>query len=128
MVRRRSPSILFLDEFDALAMRRETAEDPGARRVLSELLIQMSSVCLGDGITIIAATNRLLDLDPAIVRRFHKVIEVNLPTREERQQIIVHHLTPIDHQLSEEEIGYLGESTDGWSGALLYVIVCSTND
>jgi vacuolar protein sorting-associated protein 4B len=123
MVRRRSPSILFLDEFDALAMRRETAEDPGARRVLSELLIQMSSVCLGDGITIIAATNRLLDLDPAIVRRFHKVIEVNLPTREERQQIIVHHLTPIDHQLSEEEIGYLGESTDGWSGALLYVIV-----
>jgi len=83
----------------------------------------MSSVCLGDGITIIAATNRLLDLDPAIVRRFHKVIEVNLPTREERQQIIVHHLTPIDHQLSEEEIGYLGESTDGWSGALLYVIV-----
>ena len=123
MVRRRSPSILFLDEFDALAMRRETAEDPGARRVLSELLIQMSSVCLGDGITIIAASNRLLDLDPAIVRRFHKVIEVNLPTREERQQIIVHHLTPTDHQLSEEEIGYLGESTDGWSGTLLYVIV-----
>lgn len=123
MARKRAPSILFLDEFDALAMRRETAEDTGARRVLSELLIQMSSVCLGDGVTVIAATNRLQDLDPAIVRRFQKVIEVNLPSREERQQIILHHLAPIDHQLSEEEIGYLGETTDGWSGALLFVVV-----
>ena len=118
--RARAPSILFLDEFDALAMKRDSAEDVGARRVLSELLIQINSVCFDDGITVIAATNRLSDIDPAIVRRFQKVVEVGLPTREERQAILLRQLEPIDHQVSEEEILYLSEATEGWSGSLLY--------
>lgn len=119
--RARAPSILFLDEFDALAMKRDSSEDAGARRVLSELLIQINAVCFDDGITVIAATNRLSDIDPAIVRRFQKVVEVGLPTREERQSILLRQLEPIDHQVSEEEIRYLSEATEGWSGSLLYV-------
>ena len=61
--KQRAPSIIFLDEFDALALRRETTEDIGSRRVLSELLIQLSSIQSTDRVTVIAATNRISDLD-----------------------------------------------------------------
>ena len=116
-----SPSILFLDEFDALAMRRDTVEEPGMRRLLSELLIQINSISFQDRVTIVAATNRLKDLDSAIVRRFQKVIEVQVPTLEERKQMIKYHLHTITHSLSEDDFQYIGEMTEGWSGSLLFV-------
>lgn len=119
--KRRSPSILFLDEFDALAMKRESAEDVGARRVLSELLIQLTSIQASDRITIIASTNRVSDLDPAVVRRFQKMVEVPLPSMEERERIIQKGLCGITHQLSPEDFHFLSESTQGWSGSLLQV-------
>ena len=119
--KRRSPSILFLDEFDALAMKRESAEDVGARRVLSELLIQLTSIQASDRITIIASTNRISDLDPAVIRRFQKMVEVPLPSREERERIIQKGLYGITHQLSPEDFHYLSESTQEWSGSLIQV-------
>ena len=119
--KQRAPSIIFLDEFDALALRRETTEDIGSRRVLSELLIQLSSIQSTDRVTVVAATNRISDLDPAIIRRFQKTIEVPLPSLEEREQLIQKGLTGISNRLSNEEIHYLAESTPGWSGSLLSV-------
>ena len=104
-----------------MALRRETTEDIGSRRVLSELLIQLSSIQSTDRITVIAATNRISDLDPAIIRRFQKTIEVPLPSLEEREQLIQKGLTGISNRLSNEEIHYLAESTPGWSGSLLSV-------
>ena len=126
--RRRSPSILFLDEFDALAMKREAAEDVGARRVLSELLIQLTSVQPGDRVTIIASTNRLQDLDPAILRRFQKIVELPLPTPEERECIIRKGLNGILHQLADEDYSYLSAATNGWSGSLLHVVIVPSYD
>lgn len=126
--RRRSPSILFLDEFDALAMKREAAEDVGARRVLSELLIQLTSVQPGDRITIVASTNRLQDLDPAVVRRFQKIVELPLPSQEERERIIQKGLNGISNQLTEEDYHYLSAATNGWSGSLLHVLVAAWNN
>ena len=125
--KQRAPSIIFLDEFDALALRREESEDVGSRRVLSELLIQFSSIQSTDRVTIIAATNRIADLDPAIIRRFQKTIEVPLPSLEEREQLIQKGLTGISNQLTDEEIHYLAESTPGWSGSLLSVYLNSRN-
>ena len=104
-----------------MALRRETTEDIGSRRVLSELLIQLSSIQSTDRITVIAATNRISDLDPAIIRRFQKTIEVPLPSLEEREQLIQKGLIGISNRLSNEEIHYLAESTPGWSGSLLSV-------
>ena len=104
-----------------MALRRETTEDIGSRRVLSELLIQLSSIQSTDRITVIAATNRISDLDPAIIRRFQKTIEVPLPSLEEREQLIKKGLIGISNRLSNEEIHYLAESTPGWSGSLLSV-------
>ena len=117
-----SPSILFLDEFDALAMRRDAVEEPGMRRLLSELLIQINNISFQDRVTIVAATNRLDDLDPAIVRRFQKVIEVQLPNLEERKRMIKYHLQSITYSLTEDDFQYIGEMTEGWSGSLLFVI------
>ena len=104
-----------------MALRRETTEDIGSRRVLSELLIQLSSIQSTDRVTVIAATNRISDLDPAIIRRFQKTIEVPLPSLEEREQLIKKGLIGISNRLSNEEIHYLAESTPGWSGSLLSV-------
>ncbi len=104
-----------------MALRRETTEDIGSRRVLSELLIQLSSIQSTDRVTVIAATNRISDLDPAIIRRFQKTIEVPLPSLEEREQLIQKGLIGISNRLSNEEIHYLAESTPGWSGSLLSV-------
>lgn len=117
----KAPSIIFLDEFDALALRRETGEDPGARRLLSELLIQFTSIKPSDRVTVIAATNRISDLDPAIIRRFQKTIEVPLPSIEEREQLVQKGLNEITNKLTDEEIHYIAESTHGWSGSLISV-------
>ena len=119
--KRRAPTIIFLDELDSLALRRESAEDIGARRVLSELLIQFSSLQPGDRVTIVAATNRLEDLDPAIIRRFQKTISITLPNEEEREQMIRKWLQGIGNQLSDEEIHSLAQATQEWSGSLLFV-------
>lgn len=119
--RRRSPCIVFLDELDALTMNRDIMDDTGARRVLSELLIQMSAVHPEDRVVVIAATNRIRDIDPAILRRFQKTIEVPLPTLEEREQIILANFNGITHTLTSDEIHSLSEATVDWSGSLLNV-------
>ena len=92
------------------------------RRLLSELLIQINNISFQDRVTIVAATNRLDDLDPAIVRRFQKVIEVQLPNLEERKRMIKYHLQSITYSLTEDDFQYIGEMTEGWSGSLLFVI------
>lgn len=112
---------MFLDELDALTMNRDIMDDTGARRVLSELLIQMSAVHPEDRVVVIAATNRIRDIDPAILRRFQKTIEVPLPTLEEREQIILANFNGITHTLTSDEIHSLSEATVDWSGSLLNV-------
>ena len=102
-------------------MNRDIMDDTGARRVLSELLIQMSAVHPEDRVVVIAATNRIRDIDPAILRRFQKTIEVPLPTLEEREQIILANFNGITHTLTSDEIHSLSEATVDWSGSLLNV-------
>ena len=119
--KKRAPCIIFLDEFDALALNREASDDSCARRILSELLIQFSSLRHKDRVIVIAATNRISDLDPAIIRRFQKTIEVSLPSIGDRELLIRKNLWNIEHSITDEEIGFLAESTEGWSGSLLSV-------
>ena len=84
---RRQPSVLLLDEFDAIAKRRDDTAEVGELKRLVTVLIQAIDEWPADGL-LIAATNHPELLDPAIWRRFDRVIEFLLPTENETQQLL----------------------------------------
>ena len=119
--RSHAPSLLFFDELDAFSLDRGQTDDPGARRLLSELLIQLSALQRDDHVIVIAATNRIADIDPAVLRRFEKTIEVPLPTAEEREQMVIAMLRGVACEMEDDDLGSIAEATEGWSGSLLRV-------
>lgn len=119
--RSRAPSLLFFDELDALSLDRAQTDDSGARRLLSELLIQLSALQSDDHVIVIAATNRIADIDPAVLRRFEKTIEVPLPSTEERAQIVAALLRGVACAIDDDDLASIAEATEGWSGSLLRV-------
>ena len=89
--RKQKPCIIFIDEIDAVGGSREGGMHSESRNTLNALLTEMDGFDTGDGILVIAATNRLEDLDSALVRpgRFDNIFAVPLPsTTEERREII----------------------------------------
>jgi len=94
--RETSPSVVFLDEFEALCGKRDASDSGAERRILSTLLSEL------DGLTekgrsdiyvlTIAATNRPWDLDPAVLSRFEKKICIPLPDETTREKILRIHL------------------------------------
>ncbi|ASJ02277.1 cell division protein [Thermococcus profundus] len=94
LARRKSPSIVFIDEFDALAMKRSSLED-AARRVLSTFLVEIDGFKRRnsrDRVITLAATNRPWDLDEAILSRFPLRIYVPLPDERSAVDILRIHL------------------------------------
>ena len=81
------PCILFLDEFDSLAIERGKSDSESTRRIKNELLQQIDQ--LPQKVTLIAATNRPFDIDSAIRRRFQKRILVELPDEKLRRNIFL---------------------------------------
>jgi len=77
-------AIIFLDEVDSLTTSRGSDGDsqPGMRRLLAELLLQFNGLNSRHRVVVIAATNRIEDLDPALLRRFERRIEVYHETRD----------------------------------------------
>jgi SpoVK/Ycf46/Vps4 family AAA+-type ATPase len=71
----------------------------------------------GRGLVVIAATNRLEDLDEAIVRRFESKVLVNVPDLQERLALVSNYMRGIDINLNEAEESAIGEMTFGWSGS-----------
>ena len=126
-----APSILFFDEIDALAPRRG-GRDAVLDRMVAELLVEFDG--LGDdggggakdapGITVMAATNRPGALDPALTRpgRFDVVIELGLPDRAQRAEILSVHLSgrPVADDVDPRAIA---GATEGASGADLAALV-----
>jgi len=112
--------VLFIDEIDALGKRRDEAASDERDQTLNALLSEMSGFHTGDGVVVIAATNRLEALDPALLRpgRFDRQIEVGLPGREQRLSILRLHSRnkPLNPDVSLEE---LAAQTVSFSGALL---------
>ena len=84
---RRSPSVLLLDEFDALAKRRDDGLEIGELKRLVTVLLQEIDGWPTHGF-LIAATNHPDLLDPAVWRRFDRIVEFPLPTRSELEQLI----------------------------------------
>ena len=112
--------VIFIDEIDAMGKRRDDSASDERDQTLNALLSEMSGFRSGEGIVVIAATNRVEVLDPALLRpgRFDRQIEVALPGRAERLDILRLHSKnkPLDGDVDLEE---LAMQTVGFSGAAL---------
>ncbi len=87
----RAPSVIFLDEFDALTPSRGSGESGSERRILSTLLAELDGLATKDSdayVLTIAATNTPWDIDSAILSRFEKMVHIPLPDAEARRQIL----------------------------------------
>jgi len=116
--------VLFFDEIDSVGSSRGKLEnDPAARRLLTQWLVQMNEMRKDDNFVVIAATNRPEDLDPAVLRRFDVWVEVPLPDAEERLELLHHYMSDVEHHLSNEEMTILAQKTASCSRSDLAHIV-----
>ncbi|MEM6833784.1 MAG: AAA family ATPase, partial [Pseudomonadota bacterium] len=85
-----APTVLFFDELDALAPRRSAQLSETASRVVAQLLTEMDGLTKGSGLFILGATNRMDQIDPAVLRpgRFDQKIEVPLPNATDRAELL----------------------------------------
>jgi len=126
MARKKAPSIIFIDELDAIAARRlndTSGADREVQRTLMQLLAEMDGFDSRGDVRIIAATNRPDVLDPAILRpgRFDRVVNVPMPDAEARETILRIHTKKM--AISDDvDLGKLAKMTDGASGADLDAI------
>jgi transitional endoplasmic reticulum ATPase len=123
--RQASPCIIFFDEIDALAPMRGMGGDSNVtERVVSQLLTEMDGIQALQGVVVLAATNRIDMVDPALLRpgRFDKIVNVPLPDREARKGILQIHMKgkPISKDV---EVERLVEMTEGFNGADLAALV-----
>lgn len=66
---------------------------------------------------VIAATNRIEDIDEAVIRRFESKVFVGVPNKMGRKRLITKFLRGIHHELSESDLEHIGDITYGWSGS-----------
>ena len=115
--RERSPSIIFIDEIDSIAPKREEVTGEVERRVVSQMLALMDGLEGRGKVIVIAATNRPNALDPALRRpgRFDREIEIRIPDKKGRYEILLIHTRnmPLAEDVNLEKIsaishGYVG--------------------
>jgi len=121
LAREKRPSIIFIDEIDAIGAKRlgmDTTGDREVQRTLMQLLAEMDGFHPLEEIGLIAATNRKDILDPALMRpgRFDRIIEVPLPEKEGRRKILEIHTKGM-RIARDVDLDDLAERTDGLSGA-----------
>ena len=119
--KKNSPCIIFIDEIDAVARRRGTGMGGGhdeREQTLNQLLVEMDGFGVNEGIIVMAATNRVDILDPAILRpgRFDRKITVSPPDVGGREEILNVHAK--DKPLSEDvDLKQIAQTTAGFTGA-----------
>ena len=123
--RQAAPCIIFFDEIDAIAPVRGFGGDSMVtERVVSQLLTELDGIQPLSGVVVLAATNRIDMLDPALLRagRFDKLLYVPLPDRAARLQILQIHTR--GKPLKEDvDLGKIADMTEGFSGADLAGVV-----
>jgi len=118
----KSPSIIFIDEIDAIGRARGKSNMTGSNdereNTLNQLLTEMDGFGTNTNVIIIAATNRADVLDKALMRagRFDRQIYVDLPDLNERREIFKVHLKPIK-AIKSLDVDFLAKQTPGFSGA-----------
>ena len=119
--KRHAPCIIFIDEIDAVARQRGTGMGGGhdeREQTLNQLLVEMDGFGVNEGIIVMAATNRVDILDPAILRpgRFDRKVGVGRPDINGREQIL--HVHSKDKPLGEDvDLHQIAQTTAGFTGA-----------
>jgi len=113
-----SPSIIFIDELDAIAPKREEVTGEVERRVVAQLLALMDGLAGRGNVIVIGATNRLGALDPALRRpgRFDREIEIGVPDKQGRHEILQIHTRGMP-LAKDVDMKKLSEMTHGYTGA-----------
>ncbi|XP_068797721.1 ATPase family gene 2 protein homolog A isoform X2 [Struthio camelus] len=118
----RCPSIIFIDELDALCPKREGAQNEVEKRVVASLLTLMDGIGSegSEGqLLVLGATNRPHALDAALRRpgRFDKEIEIGIPNAQDRLDILQKLLKKVPHSLTAAELAQLADRAHGYVGA-----------
>ncbi|GAB4306404.1 MAG: CDC48 family AAA ATPase [Methanobacteriaceae archaeon] len=113
-----APSIIFIDEIDAISPKREEVSGEVERRTVAQLLTLMDGLKTRGQVVVIGATNRPDALDPAIRRpgRFDREIEIGVPDKDGRKEVLQIHTRgmPLDEKVDLDEIA---DVTHGFVGA-----------
>jgi len=122
-----APSIIFIDEIDAIAPKREDVQGEVERRVVAQLLATMDGLKSRGQVVVIAATNRVNAIDPALRRpgRFDREIEIGVPDKTGRLEVL--HIHSRGMPLTEEgdlrvDLASLANRTHGFVGADLHAL------
>ena len=119
--KKNAPCIVFIDEIDAVARRRGTGMGGGhdeREQTLNQLLVEMDGFGINEGIIVMAATNRVDILDPAILRpgRFDRKVAVGRPDIKGREEILMVHAK--DKPLGDDvDLKKIAQTTAGFTGA-----------
>ncbi|MBP1912699.1 CDC48 family AAA ATPase [Thermococcus stetteri] len=122
--RQAAPTVIFIDEIDAIAPRRGTDVNRVTDRLINQLLTEMDGIQENSGVVVIGATNRPDIIDPALLRpgRFDRLILVPAPDEKARLEILKVHTrrVPLAEDVSLEE---LAKRTEGYTGADIAAVV-----
>ena len=127
MARERSPSIIFIDEIDAIGSKRldsTTSGDREVHRTLMQLLSEMDGFSSSEGISVIAATNRMELLDKALLRpgRFDRIISISSPDKDGVKEILEIHTAKVP-LAKDVNLGKIAKNCEGFSGAEIKAVV-----
>uniref|UniRef100_A0A1D2AAW6 AAA+ ATPase domain-containing protein n=1 Tax=Auxenochlorella protothecoides TaxID=3075 RepID=A0A1D2AAW6_AUXPR len=124
--RKCAPSIIFIDEIDAIGKARDASSDSGTQereQGLLQLLAEMDGAVQADQVLVIGATNRIDQLDLALMRpgRFDRKVFMGLPSRPNRLKILKVHAEgkPVDRSNDDAALRAIADMTIGYSGAEL---------
>ena len=115
---RDKPTILFFDEFDSIAQKRNHVDGFVDSQTLNQILTELDGFEPNSNVFVLAATNFPDSLDPAVLRpgRFDKVIRIPQPANNARKEIISYYLSKIKHDNSID-IDYIARASSGLTGA-----------
>ncbi len=113
-----APSIIFIDEIDSIAPKREEVTGEEERRIVAQLLSLMDGLNSRGKVVVIGATNRPNSIDEALRRpgRFDREIEIGIPDRDGRHEILVIHTRGMP-LADDVDLDWLADRTHGYSGA-----------
>ncbi|MFT7860044.1 MAG: AAA family ATPase [Sulfurimonas sp.] len=120
--KKNAPSIIFIDEIDAVGKKRDGQRNDEREATLNQLLTEMDGFEASSGVIVVAATNKIDVLDPALLRagRFDRRVFVELPTKRERISILDKYLVKVPNEVDTEQIA---DMTVGFNGAALAALV-----
>lgn len=119
----KAPAIIFIDEIDSIAPKREEVSGEVERRVVAQLLSLMDGMSSRGKVVVIGATNRVNAIDPALRRpgRFDREIEIGVPDKEGRLEILQIHTRGMPLE-KDVDLGIIADMSHGFVGADLQAV------